>query len=197
MGKTQETRAKIVHSAIELAKELGPEAVSVKQIYERSGISKNTFYQYFNNKEEVFGDTFANSDDEKMAALPEIMLNFDSPLEQFWEFTKIDLDRHKSFGPKLLATLSTQNVLNNSFNFESEDELSPATKVSLSMIKKMQRTGEIANKSDAFLIAKTIIDIVIGTDIRWTKMSGSFDFKKEAFDQIMLVLQPTVEVTNY
>lgn len=197
MGKTQETRTKIVHSAISLAKESGPESVSVKQIYEKAGISKNTFYQYFNNKEEVFGGTYTTSDDYKMAALPEIMLNFDSPLEQFWEFSKIDIERQISFGPKLLATISIQNVLHNSFNIESEEALSPAIKVSLSMIRKMQRTKEIANKADAYLILKTIYDCAIGIDIRWTKMDGAFDLKKEIFDQLMMILQPTVELHNY
>lgn len=197
MSKTQETRNRIIHAAVELAKAEGPQKVSVKQIYEKASISKNTFYQYFQNKDEVFGSTYATSDEEKMLALPEILLKYDSPLEQFWEFSKIDINRQMSFGPKLLAEISMQNVLNNSFCIESEESLSPAIKVSLSLIQKMQRSHEISNQSDPFILLRAMYDCAIGIDIRWTKMNGSFDFKKEIYDQMMTLLQPCIEISNY
>lgn len=197
MGKAQETRKKIVETAVALAKKFGPESISVKQIYEHAGISKNTFYLYFNNKDEVFGYTYSVYDDDKVAALPEIMLTFDSPLEQFWAYSKIDIERHISYGPKLLATITFRNVLSQPFDIENEDSLSPSIKVFLSMIKKMQRTGEIANQSDAFLLLKAIYDCVIGIDLRWTKMAGAFDFKQEVYNHMVLILQPTVSISNY
>ena len=197
MGKPQETRNRIIRTAVELAKQKGPDTLPVKEICEGAHISKNTFYQYFTSKEEVFGSTYATSDDDKMAALPEILLKFDSPLEQFWEFNKIDIARQTSFGPKLLATIAMQNVLNDYFCIEEEETLSPAIKVSLSLIQKMQKAKEIKNMADPFLLLRTMYDCAIGIDIRWTKTNGGFDLKREIYDQMMLVLQPSVEITNY
>ncbi|MDO5520654.1 MAG: TetR/AcrR family transcriptional regulator [bacterium] len=197
MGKSEDTRNKIIHAAVSLAKKQGPEKVSVKDIYEEAGISKNTFYQYFENKEGAFGGTFTTSDEEKVAALPEILLNFDSPLEQFWELSKIDIKRQMSFGPKLLGTIAMQNVLQNTFYFETEGKLSASVNITLSMIKKMQRSKEIHNMTDPFILLRTIYSAVIGIDIRWTKMEGKFDFKQEVYLQTMAILQPVKEISNY
>ncbi len=197
MGKTDETRKRIVLAAVQLAKEHGPENISVKQIYEKAGISKNTFYQYFNNKEEVFGNTYSTSDEAKMAALSNILLEYDSPLEQFWEFIKIDINRQIELGDKVLATMAIQNLLHNSFNIESEDSLRPSIKIFLSMIQKMQRMDQIGNMADPFLLLRTMYGVAVGTDIRWTKTGGSFDLKKELFDEFMAILQPKVEIRNY
>lgn len=197
MKKSQMTRNRIIGAAIQLAKTNGPENVSVKEICEKAEISKNTFYQYFDNKEGAFGRTFATSDEEKMAALPDILLNFDSPLEQFWEFSKIDIERQMSFGPKLLGTIAVQNVMHDAFFIEDEESLSPSVNIALSMIKKMQRCKEIRNESDPFVLLRAIYSAVVGVDIRWTKMNGTFDFKREIYLQTMAILQPVKKIANY
>ena len=51
--------------------------------------------------------------------------------------------------------------------------------------------------ADPFLLLRTMYDCAIGIDIRWTKTNGGFDLKREIYDQMMLVLQPSVEITNY
>lgn len=197
MGKSHITKNNIVHAAIELAKVNGLDKVSVKDICEKAGISKNTFYQYFDNKDTVFGGTFATSDELKMAALPDILLKYDSPLEQFWEFSKIDIERQMSMGPKLLGTIAVQNVMHDIFVIEDEEQLPVSIQTALSMIKKMQRCKEIRNTSDAFVILRTIYSAAVGIDIRWTKTDGGFDFKREMYLQSMAVLQPEREITNY
>ena len=65
------------------------------------------------------------------------------------------------------------------------------------LIQKMQKAKEIKNMADPFLLLRTMYDCAIGIDIRWTKTNGGFDLKREIYDQMMLVLQPSVEITNY
>ena len=48
-----DTKEKIVNSAIELFKEMGYDQVSIPKICEKAGITKGTFYYYFQNKGEV------------------------------------------------------------------------------------------------------------------------------------------------
>ena len=197
MGKPEVTRKNIILASIKLAKENGPANVTVREICEEAGISKNTFYLYFHNRDEVFGETYFTDDDEKQRRFPQIMLEYDSPLEQFWELLKIDIERHISFGPKLLATISMQNV--SQVNFFSENpELQPETvKIFISLVRKMQRMGEIRNMADPFLIVKAVYVTAVGLDIRWTQMDGNFDFKKESFDLLCTLFQPTREIENY
>lgn len=197
MGKPEVTRKNIILASIKLAKENGPANVTVREICEEAGISKNTFYLYFHNRDEVFGETYFTDDDEKQLRFPQIMLEYDSPLEQFWELLKIDIERHISYGPKLLATISMQNV--SQVHFFSEDpELQPETvKIFISLVRKMQRMGEIRNMADPFLIVKAVYICAVGLDIRWTQMDGNFDFKKESFDLLCTLFQPTREIENY
>ena len=96
MGKPEVTRKNIILASIKLAKENGPSNVTVREICDEAGISKNTFYLYFHNRDEVFGETYFTDDDEKQRRFPQIMLEYDSPLEQFWELLKIDIERHVS-----------------------------------------------------------------------------------------------------
>ncbi|MBO7689973.1 MAG: TetR/AcrR family transcriptional regulator [Clostridia bacterium] len=197
MGKPEITRRNIIQASVKLAKENGPSNVTVREICEEAGISKNTFYLYFHNRDEVFGETYYSDDDEKQTRFPQIMLEYDSPLEQFWELLKIDIQRHIDFGPKLLATISMQNVSQIAF-FSEDPELQPETvKVFTSLVGKMQRMGEIRNMADPFDIVKCVYLLAVGMDIRWTQMNGNFDFKKESFDAMCTLFQPTREITNY
>ena len=183
MGKPEITRKNIILASIKLAKENGPSNVTVREICEEAGISKNTFYLYFHNRDEVFGETYFTDDDEKQRRFPEIMLEYDSPLEQFWELLKIDIERHISYGPKLLATISMQNV--QQINFFSDDP------------NEQQRMGEIKNMAEPFHIVKAVYNSAIGVDIRWTQLDGGFDFKKESFELLCTILQPTRPIENY
>ncbi|MBO4383231.1 MAG: TetR/AcrR family transcriptional regulator [Clostridia bacterium] len=184
-------------ASVKLAKENGPQNVTVREICEEAGISKNTFYLYFRNRDEVFGETYFTDDEEKHRRLPEIMLEFDSPLEQFWELLKIDIERHIDFGPKLVATISMQNVSQIKFFSEDPNEQPESVKIFISLVRKMQRMGEIKNMSDPFLIVKGVYICAVGLDIRWTQTNGSFDFKKESFDLLCTLLQPNRDITNY
>lgn len=197
MSKKNETKNNIVKAAMELCFTKGIHEVSVRAICEAAGISKNTFYQYFQNKEDVFGDSFASSDEEKMSALPSIFLNFDSPLEQLWEFIKIDINRQMALGPNLISHFAVMNIMHDSFNIEEEEKLTPSLAIALAMVKKMQRCSEIKNMSDPFLLVKTICGSIVGIDLRWAKTKGAFDFKKEVYDQVMAIFQPVNEIKNY
>lgn len=187
----------IIKATIDLSFDTGIDSVSVKKICEASGVSRNTFYQYFDNKEAVFGESFSSSDSEKMNALPNIFLTYDSPLEQLWEFVKIDIRRQMSLGPKLIGTFAVMNVKHNSFYFEDEENLSPSLSITLAMIKKMQRLNEIKNPSDPFLLLRIACECFIGIDLRWSKTNGGFDFKKEVYDQLMGLFIPVKEISNY
>jgi len=197
LEKNTSTQSSIVKAAMKMAYENGIQNVSVKSICDTAGVSRNTFYQYFENKEAVFGGSFTSSDEEKMTALPNIFLSFDSPLEQLWEFIKIDINRQMALGPKLIGTFAVMNVQHDSFYIEDEEHLSPSLTIALAMVKKMQRLNEIQNKSDAFLLLRAICGCIVGIDLRWAKTDGGFDFKKEVYDQIMGILLPTAKIGNY
>ena len=187
MGKPEITRKNIILASIKLAKENGPSNVTVREICDEAGISKNTFYLYFHNRDEVFGETYFTDDDEKQRRFPQIMLEYDSPLEQFWELLKIDIERHVSYGPKLLATISMQNVQQINFFSDDPDQQPETVKVFTSLVGKMQRMGEIKNMADPFHIVKAVYNSAIGVDIRWTQLDG-VETKKDTAHSVRCLL---------
>ncbi|MBQ3996070.1 MAG: hypothetical protein II639_05395, partial [Clostridia bacterium] len=109
----------------------------------------------------------------------------------------IDIERHISFGPKLLATISMQNVQQINFFSDDPNEQPETVKVFTSLVGKMQRMGEIKNMAEPFNIVKAVYNSAIGVDIRWTQLDGGFDFKKESFDLLCTILQPARAIENY
>ncbi|GAB2671203.1 TetR/AcrR family transcriptional regulator [Paenibacillus thermoaerophilus] len=51
--KKLETRSRLIEAALHLFAEQGFEATTVAQITERAGVAKGTFFNYFDNKEDV------------------------------------------------------------------------------------------------------------------------------------------------
>ena len=197
MGKPEVTKRNIIMSTIQLAQKVGPDNVTVREVCEGAGISKNTFYLYFHNIGEVFGETYFTDDEEKRTRLPHIMMEFDSPLEQFWELLKIDINRHIQFGPKIIGIISMKNVSAIPFFSDDPEEQPESVRIFISLVEKMQRMGEIKNMSNAALIVKSVYIQAVGLDIRWSQMEGDFDFKRESYDMLVTLLQPNIEITNY
>ncbi len=55
--KMMDVRVKIMHSAIELFKQYGFKSVTMDDVARRSGISKKTLYQHFDNKNTIVTDS--------------------------------------------------------------------------------------------------------------------------------------------
>lgn len=197
MDKHQATKTNIIKAAMKLANTNDLHDISVRAICDNAGISRNTFYQYFDNKEAVFGGTFASSEEEKLKTLPEILLSFDSPLEQFWEFLKIDINRQMALGPNMLGHFAVMNVQHDSFCIETEEDLSRSLTIALALLKKMQHVKEIKNTADPFLLLQIICGSFISIDLRWTKTNGAFDFKQMIYQHVMAILMPVTEISNY
>lgn len=189
MEKTEDTKQRIVETTVKLAQERGFENVTVKDICDTLGISKGTFYVYFHNINEAIGGTYAFTEAKKANRLPEILLTYDDPLDQIWELAKMDVERHISLGPNVLAQITTLNV--NEDALQVDGDLPPTFKAYVALIQKMQQNGEIQNLTDPFLLFRILASTMFGMDLRWSHNPDAFDYKKEFYDCVMAVLLPT------
>ena len=74
-----------VEKAIELFKERGTEAVSIKDICDRAAVTRNAFYYHFESKDLLFdsvGDWVSRISKERIQMIYEP----DSYYQQFWEY---------------------------------------------------------------------------------------------------------------
>lgn len=195
MEKTEETRKNIIETTVKLAQEKGVPNVTVKDICDTLGISKGTFYVYFHNIDEPLGKTYDYHETRKIQQLPEILLKYDDPLDQFWELAKLDIERHISFGPNVLGEITLHNVNENSLQVEGD--LPPTFKAYITLIKKMQDADEIGNKSDPYILFRILISTVFGIDIRWSHNPDAFDYKEECYNLCKGLLLPKKKPSNY
>lgn len=195
MEKTGDTKRDIIAATVELAQQNGLENVTVKDICDSLGISKGTFYVYFHNIEEAIGRTYSYHEQRKARKLPEILLRYDDPMDQFWELAKMDIERHMQIGPRILGRVTMLNV--NEDTLQVDGKLPTSFKAYVSLIGKMQQEKEIQNMTDPFLLFKILVSAVFGIDIRWSHSPDSFDYKRECYDTCRGLLLPVKAPSNY
>lgn len=76
-----EKKTEILYAALNLFKEKGYDNVTVNEIAKASSISKNTFYYYYESKEELIRALF-KPDGEKIGKILGEMLKYSDPYEQ-------------------------------------------------------------------------------------------------------------------
>lgn len=178
-----DTKKKIVNSAIELFKEMGYDQVSIPKICEKAGITKGTFYYYFQNKGEVIYEHIEQIFTDYYDILPEI-LKCSSPREQLWMLFNYAFDNIIALTPQVLYAYYQVDIKNNL------QQLSPLTKDSfgyytnkytkllLSLIEKGQECNEIRNEKEPMELYQTYQSIVVGIGLDWACRNGCYDEKK-------------------
>ncbi len=97
---------KIIGAAMELLKEKNYESITIKDICEKSHISRQTFYNYFKNKDEIYKEFFRN------IALTSPLFDSDNPPEYLFsdKYIMDMIDFYGEFSEIVLA-LENQNIL--------------------------------------------------------------------------------------
>lgn len=92
---TAEKQARIIQGAMKAFSDLPYRRVTIDQIVKLAEIPKGSFYQYFENKDDLFAYIFGGLGDEKKEALESVATQI--PNLSFEEFVPILLSRAKSF----------------------------------------------------------------------------------------------------
>lgn len=103
----EEKREKIVGAAVDEFIEYGLENASTNRIVENSGISKGSFYQYFNDKQDVFKHLLAVLEQEKMEYFRDKhppSMNLDT-FEYFRWMIKVGME-FNTFNPRMVQAIS-------------------------------------------------------------------------------------------
>ncbi|MEW9702896.1 TetR/AcrR family transcriptional regulator [Paenibacillus sp. SI8] len=162
------TRKNIINCALELFAEQGYEATTVHQITERAGVAKGTFFNYFENKEDVLCDVQIVIATEEISKLqykqgPIIPLMRELLMEML---RRLPLSR-----PLILAMF--QCTLNNKKLLESENAKTEEFKqVLIPVIHAAMARGEISTSMPAELIAELAVQTYHGTLLHWGMGQG-------------------------
>lgn len=181
------TREKIVDAAIELFRNNPYEQITVKDICDAAGVTRNSFYYYFENKEIVFdaiGDWCSHTAKRR---LPEVFSSR-STYQQVWEIYRLYLETQIELGPEIMNHICASRTLKGRSDYYSYIDNSLEASITR-LIRVSQRDGIIRNDQDPTSLLWTSYAIVRGVNIKWCFQWGESDLigeTREAMDTLFM-----------
>lgn len=181
------TREKIVDAAIELFRNNPYEQITVKDICDAAGVTRNSFYYYFENKEIVFdaiGDWCSHTAKRR---LPEVFSSR-STYQQVWEIYRLYLETQIELGPEIMNHICASRTLKGRSDYYSYIDNSLEASITR-LIRVSQRDGIIRNDQDPTSLLWTSYAIVRGVNIKWCVQWGESDLigeTREAMDTLFM-----------
>ncbi|WP_312649382.1 TetR/AcrR family transcriptional regulator [Proteiniclasticum sp.] len=157
----QEKRTKIIEEAVNEFRDNNYDAASINKIVERSGISKGSFYQYFNDKEDVYLYIMSLIAEKKIEYLTPSMMNFSQlgfyeALREMYrsaiQFALANPD-YLEIGNRMMRDNSGMiQKLRSVFGSKGDDMF-------VTLLRKGQESGEIRQDLDLQMAAKMLISM--------------------------------------
>ncbi|MFI3284612.1 MAG: TetR/AcrR family transcriptional regulator [Erysipelotrichaceae bacterium] len=144
--------------AISLFKEKTFDTVTINDICKASGISKHTFYYYFDSKEDILDRIVEELVDIKNEHMGNIIL-LDSPYEQFIAFFDLKAKHFIYCGKEIVKKILVARLTK---GFELDHDNQQIFQYLVKLVKQAQENKEIANTSDPSIIVRTSMAITIG-----------------------------------
>ncbi|TZE82437.1 TetR/AcrR family transcriptional regulator [Calorimonas adulescens] len=181
------TKKRIIETAIELFRKNGYDKVTIKDICEKSGISKSTFYYYFDSKDSIIADFKFYSDvyvEENFNKL----ITSSNYVEQLWNFYEMYSKPTYEAGVEISKQIFISNLHEDHHFFAPGDiKLWETEKL---LIQKAQQSGQILNTASPEKLAESLIFAMEGVVLVWCIKNGDFDLFariKQVFETILMV----------
>ncbi len=187
-ANNQTTRDRIVEAAIQLFLNNPYEAVSVKDVCDAAGVTRNSFYYYFESKEIIFdaiGDWVSRTAKSRLLSA----LTARTSYQQVWEIYRNYLDVQIEMGPEIMNHICASRTLKGRSDYYSyiDDRLS---RVMTRLIANAQKDGEIRNDQDPAILMTTSYAILRGVNIKWCFQWGEIDIYKECEEALNALFIP-------
>jgi len=172
--KKARTEEKLFTTALELFRERGYEAVSVREITAMAKVAKGTFFNYFPSKDHLLIAWYGACSDKAMAECQKLEFT-DAKVAITTLITKeIDLAMRERHLLVAKHQISLQGSMVAEVEQEGDRELFDYC---LAYLEKDRNAGLIDAGVDLSHFAELIITVVTGAARRWVYQGGNFDMK--------------------
>ncbi len=164
----QETRTRLLETALDLIWRSNYNAVGVNEICKQAGVTKGSFYHYFESKAALFCEASEHSWQSAKSALDEIMSPMTPPIEQLKQYIRFVYERKFDEQEGLVRgcpySCATAHV-------ETEDEsmtnkqrsmLTKAVTYNAALVHTLNSQGFLENASDESRIARLCSQYIHG-----------------------------------
>ncbi|MDF2547571.1 MAG: transcriptional regulator, TetR family [Anaerosolibacter sp.] len=195
----EEKREKIMESAIDEFAQYSYQKGSINRIVERAEIAKGSFYQYFEDKKDLFKYILEKSGEEKMVYLTHIIGDLDK-LDFFHTIRELYIGgiRFGQEHPKLAAIAdrfmkdADQQLMEEMFG----DSKGKSQMVFQGLLLKGIERGEVDPKIDVELVAMLIasMSLSISEHFLKEKNTGNLMDMMEVLDKMLYVIEHGIKV---
>lgn len=176
-GENNKTkRMHIVETAIRLFQEKGYNNVSVTDICNEMGMTRSSFYYYFETKDEVLDNYFLRAELNVQDRLLSI-LDAGLYMDQFKEIFGTFLQQILEAGPEIMGQIYKQNLEHNIRQLVPQ--YVAMWDVYLRTLQKAQEAGEIKEDVAASDLLTSYLYASVGISMIWCNQNGSFDLVEE------------------
>lgn len=182
-ARAQETKKRLLQSAISLFKEKGFDAVTIEEIAQRAGTAKGSFYTYFSTKSDIIVEEFW-SIDAYYRKYSRNLKRYDTASEKLAAFTRAQTRfiRDK-VGVEMLKILYANQTVSYGGNKIIIEESRFWFTLIKSIIEEGQNTGEFRTDHTAERMAQWFNRTMRGNFLDWCITNGEkFDLVEEAVD---------------
>lgn len=176
--QARETRKRILESALSLFREKGFDQVSIDEITSAAGVSKGSFYTYFQTKSDIIIEEFRLIDDYYQKKESAIMRSPEA-VSRLIAFTKYQLDYiHKNLGFRTLSIL----YINQMSAFYDQKILANRERTLVRLVSKIIADGQASGhirQGDPIELAEWMNRCMRGFFLDWAISKGALDIKKD------------------
>lgn len=176
--QARETRKRILESALSLFREKGFDQVSIDEITSAAGVSKGSFYTYFQTKSDIIIEEFRLIDDYYQKKESAIMRSPDAA-SRLIAFTKYQLNYiHKNLGFRTLSIL----YINQMSAFYDQKILANRERTLVRLVSKIIADGQASGhirQGDPIELAEWMNRCMRGFFLDWAISKGSLDIRKD------------------
>lgn len=184
----EKTKEAIFQTSLALFKTHGYESTTLAQICRETGISKNTFYYYFDSKDDLLVEFYRRSSALNVGQIARIMSG-ENYYDQLWQIDQAYIAFLESAGCAITRHLLAVNLTGLKAKFKMEHLGEEITALQLGLIRKAQQVGQIQNSSapQDLLTAKN--EILYGAVMHWCLLQPENDVLsrvKKCYDILFL-----------
>lgn len=180
--QAEESRRKILETAVRLFDERGYDKVTVADICREAGFSVGAFYHYFRSKDQVLVERylpFARQVDSFYQAINHRAREEGrSALERLARYADLFFKYIEEAGPEALKTaFATQIEPGFKYSLATADMFRPHQELER-LIAEGQRSGEIRTDLDPGELARILYRFMVGTLFTWCLVDGSYSLRE-------------------
>jgi len=183
------THHKIYKTALGLFRKKGYDVVTVDEICKKAGVSKGTFYVYYESKEQVIYDLFIAHDKVYDDFVASELVSITNPLEKLLLLGNKALNFVIDWGIDIMQITYRARASFNKRDPSFLSEKRALNKIIPVLVGDAQRQGQIRTDLSADDIADVILRSMDGVIHKWCLVNGALDLIGESEKMFSVLLR--------